>query len=95
MNKHPISISHLVFGLIFLGITAMWVVGATTGVEAPALALWGPVVLIAAGVVGLAAIVLNSRSAAVPPSDGTSAETSTETTTETQYAGTADVEEQP
>ncbi|MGY2873745.1 threonine dehydrogenase-like Zn-dependent dehydrogenase [Marmoricola sp. URHA0025 HA25] len=63
MSKRPISISHLVFGLIFLGITALWVVGATTDVEAPALALWGPVVLIGAGVVGLAAIVLNSRTA--------------------------------
>ena len=90
-----ISISHLVFGLIFLGITAMWVVGATTDVEAPALALWGPVVLIAAGVVGLAAIVLNSRSTAVTPTDAASTQTTTRTTTESQDAGTADVEEQP
>lgn len=66
MTMRPISISHLVFGLIFLGITTLWVVGATTDIEAPALALWGPVVLIAAGAVGLAAIVFNSRTARTP-----------------------------
>ena len=61
MTMRPISITHLVFGLIFLGLTALWIVGETTDAEAPALAIWGPVVLIGAGVVGLAAIVFNSR----------------------------------
>jgi threonine dehydrogenase-like Zn-dependent dehydrogenase len=63
MNTKSVSITHLVFGLIFLGVTALWVVGATTGLEAPALAVWGPVVLIGAGLVGLAATVFNARNA--------------------------------
>jgi hypothetical protein len=61
MNTRPVSITHLVFGLIALGIAAIWVVGETTDAEAPALAIWGPVVLIAAGAVGLAATVFNGR----------------------------------
>jgi hypothetical protein len=63
MNMKSVSISHLVFGLIFLGVTSLWVVGATTDLEAPALAIWGPVVLIAAGLVGLAATIFNARNA--------------------------------
>jgi hypothetical protein len=57
----PVSISHLVFGLIFLGITALWVIGETTDAEAPAFAVWGPVVLIGAGAVGLLAALVNTR----------------------------------
>jgi threonine dehydrogenase-like Zn-dependent dehydrogenase len=63
MNTKSVSITHLVFGLIFLGATALWVVGATTDVEAPALAVWGPVVLIGAGLVGLGATIFNARAA--------------------------------
>jgi len=63
MNTRSVSITHLVFGLVFLGATALWVVGATTELEAPALAVWGPVVLIGAGLVGLAATVFNARAA--------------------------------
>jgi len=71
MNTKSVSIAHLVFGLIFLGVTALWVVGATTDLEAPALAVWGPVVLIGAGVVGLAGTIFNSRNArnAAGPAD--------------------------
>jgi len=87
MTKRPISISHLVFGLIFLGVTAIWVVGAATDVQAPALALWGPVVLIGAGVVGLAAIVVNSRNRAVSERFAEAAPL------QTQHAGTGDMED--
>jgi hypothetical protein len=70
MKITRVSITHLVFGLIFLGITALWVVGATTDLEAPALAVWGPVVLIASGVVGLAATVFNARTTgSAPPAE--------------------------
>jgi hypothetical protein len=69
MSTRPVSITHLVFGLIALGITAIWVVGETTDTEAPALAIWGPVVLIAAGAVGLAATLFNSRQARTVPTD--------------------------
>jgi hypothetical protein len=60
-----VSTGHLVFGLIFLGIAAIWAVGETTDVEAPALAIWGPIVLIAAGAVGLASTLFNSRQARI------------------------------
>jgi hypothetical protein len=63
MNTKSVSITHLVFGLIFLGATALWVVGATTDIEAPALAVWGPVVLIGAGLVGLGATIFNAGAA--------------------------------
>ncbi|HEX2895407.1 MAG TPA: hypothetical protein VHO29_15510 [Marmoricola sp.] len=62
-----VSAGHLVFGLIFLGITAIWVVGETSDLEAPVLAIWGPVVLIAAGAVGLAATLFNARQARAVP----------------------------
>jgi hypothetical protein len=89
MSIRPVSIVHLVFGLVFLGITTLWVVGATTDVQAPALALWGPVVLIGAGVVGLAAIVFNSRTAAA----GAKPDAEPATETEPEYATTATDEE--
>jgi len=31
----PLSIAHLVFGLIFLGAAVLWAVGAATGADAP------------------------------------------------------------
>ena len=61
MTKRPVSISHLVFGMIFLGVTALWVVGVATDAEAPDIAALVPAVLIAAGVLGLVATVVNSR----------------------------------
>ena len=84
MTMRPISITHLVFGLIFLGLTALWIVGETTDAEAPALAIWGPVVLIGAGLVGLAAIVFNARTARTEPADESNPE----------YAGTGVVHDE-
>jgi hypothetical protein len=84
MKTHSVSITHLVFGLVFLGVTALWVVGATSDLEAPALAVWGPVVLIGAGLVGLAATVFNARSSAAPDEDD-----------RTRYAEPGATDEQP
>jgi hypothetical protein len=88
MNIKSVSITHLVFGLIFLGATALWVVGATTDIEAPALAVWGPVVLIGAGLVGLAATIFNARAArnAAAPTDTS--------TNEPEYADTGVVDDE-
>ena len=61
MNTRPLSIPHLVFGLIFLGGAIVWAVGAGTDADAPDLALMAPIVLIGAGVVGLVGVVVNSR----------------------------------
>jgi len=60
-NSRPVSIAHLVFGLIFLGAAVLWAVGAATGAEAPDLALMAPIILIGAGVIGLVAMVVNAR----------------------------------
>jgi len=57
----PLSIAHLVFGLIFLGAAALWAVGAATGADAPDLALMVPIILIGAGVIGLVGVVVNAR----------------------------------
>lgn len=65
MNSRPVSVSHLVFGLIFLGGAAMWAVGAATDADAPDMAVIAPTVLIAAGVAGLIAIVFNARNARI------------------------------
>lgn len=77
MNTRPVSIAHLVFGLIFLGASVLWAIGAGTGADAPDLALLAPIVLIGAGVVGLVGIVVNGRNAsrrdAVPDLPGTTA----------------------
>jgi hypothetical protein len=61
LNTRPVSIAHLVFGLIFLGVAALWVVGAATDADAPDLARMAPAILIGAGVIGLAGIVINAR----------------------------------
>jgi hypothetical protein len=61
MNTRPLSIVHLVFGLIFLGAALVWAIGAGTDADAPDLALMAPAVLIGAGVVGLAGVVVNAR----------------------------------
>jgi hypothetical protein len=66
MSNRPLSIPHLVFGLIFLGATVLWVIGASTEADASDLAVLAPAVLIGAGVIGLAGIVVNARRHDVP-----------------------------
>jgi len=65
MTKRPISVSHLVFGLIFLGAAVLWAVGAATNADAPDVAAVAPAVLIGAGAAGLIAIVVNARNARI------------------------------
>lgn len=59
----PVSIAHLVFGLIFLGVATLWAIGAATDADAPDLAVLAPAILIGAGAVGLVGIVINARNA--------------------------------
>lgn len=63
MTTRPVSIAHLVFGLIFLGAAIVWAIGAATDADASDLAAAGPAVLIGAGAIGLAGIVVNARNA--------------------------------
>jgi hypothetical protein len=65
IRTRPVSITHLVFGLIFLGAAGLWAIGAATDAGAPDLAVLAPAVLVAAGVVGLIAMVINARNARV------------------------------
>lgn len=62
MNNRPVKITHLVFGLLFVGIAGLWLLG-TTAVDPNQLALALPGVLILAGVAGLAATMVNQRRA--------------------------------
>lgn len=88
MNTRPVSIAHLVFGLVFLGASVLWAVGAATGADAPDLALMAPIVLIGAGVVGLVGIVVNSRNARRRDLPAAT------TTPEPEYAGPAPEQEE-
>lgn len=91
MNNRPLSVPHLVFGLIFLGASALWAIGAGTDAEAPDLAVMAPAVLIVAGVIGLVGVVVNARRRDdVPPAayDATAEPGTASGTTDPQYAAT-------
>lgn len=60
MNR-TIRVAHLVFGLLFLGIATVWLLNTTNVIGPHDLAISGPVVLIAAGVVGLVVSLASSR----------------------------------
>jgi heme A synthase len=63
MNTHTrtLSIPHLVFGLVFLGVAAVWAIGEATDADLGHTAVGFPAVLILAGVIGLVAAVAGSR----------------------------------
>jgi hypothetical protein len=94
-----VKIPHLVFGLLFLGGAGIWALGASDVISGEGLAILGPGVLIAAGVIGLAASLANGRnrrrtsSAHEPMADDTSYRTDTaddtnSTNTSTPNSGT-------
>src|SRR6188472_4207550 len=56
-----VKVPHLVFGLLFLGVAAIWALGASDVISGEHLAILGPGVLILAGVIGLAASLANGR----------------------------------
>lgn len=60
MNR-TVRTTHLVFGLLFLGVAGTWLLYATGVLSADQLTLSGPVVLIAAGVIGLVVSLAGSR----------------------------------
>ena len=99
MSKRPLSIPHLVFGLVFLGASILWAIGAGTDAGAPDLALMAPAVLIVAGVIGLIGVVVNARRRddvpAATPENPTTGPDLAPGTTDPQYAGTGvDLEEE-
>lgn len=60
-TTRPLGVAHLIFGLIFTGIAAIWLIGEANDTDLPDLAVAFPAVLIGAGIIGLAAILINQR----------------------------------
>ena len=56
-----LKIPHLVFGLLFLGFAGLWALGESGAISGEGVTILGPVVLVLAGVVGLAASLAAGR----------------------------------
>lgn len=75
MNPRPVSVTHLVLGLVFTGIAVLWLIGNLTDADAPRPEIAAPAVLIAAGVIGLVATFANSRGRRTHAADDAEAQT--------------------
>lgn len=62
-TTRPLGVVHLIFGLVFSGIAALWLIGEANDTDTSDLAAGFPAVLIGAGIIGLAAALLNQRRA--------------------------------
>lgn len=91
-RRRPVSIPHLVFGVVFLGIAAIRFIGEATDADLPRSAIGFPIVLIGAGAIGLVATVVNARRRGQPPYVA-DAETDTATDTATDTEITTVLEE--
>ena len=58
---HSVKIAHLVFGLLFLGVAAVWALVINDVITEDRLTVIAPAVLIGAGVIGLAASIASTR----------------------------------
>lgn len=58
---HGVKVTHVVFGLLFLGISGVWALVTGGVITADRLTYVGPGVLIAAGLIGLAASLASTR----------------------------------
>jgi hypothetical protein len=85
-----VKIPHLVFGLLFLGVAGIWALGTSDVLSGEKLAILGPGVLIAAGVIGLVAGLASSRNRR--RSTPFERQYDSTTTTTTDYAVTDDDE---
>ncbi len=56
-----VKIPHLVFGLLFLGVAAVWALVATDVITEDRLTVIGPAILVGAGVIGLSASLASTR----------------------------------
>jgi hypothetical protein len=66
LNQQPptdrsVKISHLVFGLLFLGVAVVWALVVGDVINENDLAVIAPAILIAAGVIGLATSLASAR----------------------------------
>lgn len=62
-KARPLGVVHLIFGLVFTGIAAIWLIGEANDTDLPDMAVAFPAVLIGAGIIGLAAVLINQRRA--------------------------------
>jgi hypothetical protein len=60
-EDRSVKVPHLVFGLLFLGIAGTWALAVTHVITGDRLAILAPAVLVAAGVIGLAASLASTR----------------------------------
>ena len=66
LNQQPppdrsVKITHLVFGLLFLGVAVVWALVVGDVINENDLAILAPAILIAAGVIGLATSLASAR----------------------------------
>lgn len=60
-QRQPVSVVHLVMGLVFLGTAALWGLHAAGVVESVELQWLAPLVLVVAGAAGLVASLVRAR----------------------------------
>ena len=58
---HSVKITHLVFGLLFLGVAVVWALVVGDVINENDLAVLAPAILITAGVIGLAVSLASGR----------------------------------
>ena len=54
MRRHDTDVMSLVFGLVFLGVAALWALVQGELLSLPDLSVLGPVILVVAGLIGIA-----------------------------------------
>jgi hypothetical protein len=59
-KTHPVNVSYLVVGLVFLGIAASWALRASGVIDTGDVSWLGPLVLVGAGVIGLVAFAVKN-----------------------------------
>jgi len=73
MKTHPLNVSYLVVGLVFLGIAGSWALHAAHVVDASAVRWMVPLILVGAGAIGLVAFAARNlgRDRSATPYDDT------------------------
>ncbi len=94
-QHRPVSIPHLIFGVAFTGIAAVWAIGEATNADLPRTAIGFPAVLICAGIVGLVATIVNARRRNQVVAPTTEAARTVEDTTVLETGSTPDAPDTP
>ena len=61
MRRHETDVTSLVFGLVFLGVAAVWALVQADLMSLPDASVVGPAVLVVAGLVGIAVTLRRGR----------------------------------